>query len=246
MRNAATFSDTEAPYVARLKALAELMPAEIDALLSAGQRAIRYAVRREIPRGDATLSEPKILIEGWAAQVRDFRDGRRQVLHLMVPGDVILPVQRGGASPTVVALTDILVAGAPAAENQDSGLGLAYSLSADIERACLQRQVARIGRLDAYERLADLFLELGDRLSLADPSALESFALPLTQETLADSLGLTSVHINRTLQQMRREGVIDDHRRTIKLLEPDHLRTLVDYQPLISRDNAPGRNSLIG
>lgn len=231
MEDLAGFSDAEPPHLVRLKRLVPLAPNATDALLAAGMHATAFEARREVIRTGAMLCGPLILTQGWAAQVREFHDGRRQILHLLLPGDMISIPQgpRTYAATTTLALTDTRVAPAPPAEN---GLGTAYALSAEIERFCHLRQIARIGRLDAYERMADLFLELFDRFRLAGLAASDSFALPLTQETLADCLGLTSVHVNRTLRQLRQEGMIDDRRRAVRLMDADRLRSIVDYHPL--------------
>lgn len=234
MRKLAGLLDTDQPHFIRLKNLALLTPADITSLLTAGKQASNFAARRDIIRMGTAIAGPKLLTWGWAAQVRDFRDGRRQILHLLLPGDMIAVSQKPGAyaATTVIALTDASVAPAPKAESDYSGLKQAYANSAEIERLCHLRQIARIGRLDAFERVADLFLELVERFRLAGLSASDTFELPLTQEMLGDCLGLTAVHVNRTLQQMRRERVIDEGRRTITLVEAARLRSLVDYQPL--------------
>lgn len=234
MKHAVGLQNAEQPHIARLANLVPLAPAEIDALVKAGRRAISFSARREIVHIGASLTGPGILTQGWAAHVRDFRDGRRQILHLLLPGDMISILQKPGApaSSTIIALTNASIAPAPSARNGESGLARAYALSADIECMCLQRQIARIGRLDAYERLADLFIEVAERLRHAGFAAPASFELPLTQEMLADSLGLTSVHVNRTLAQMRREGIIGDG-RPINLTHADRLGPLVDHLPLI-------------
>jgi CRP-like cAMP-binding protein len=69
--------------------------------------------------------------------------------------------------------------------------------------------VTRLGRLNAQERIGDLLLELNERLALAGLADPQGFAMPLTQEMLADALGLTPVHVNRMLQLARREGDIE-------------------------------------
>jgi CRP-like cAMP-binding protein len=68
--------------------------------------------------------------------------------------------------------------------------------------------IVRLGRLTAYERVAHLVLDIRDRLALVGLAAPDSFPPPLTQETLADVLGLSSVHVNRMLQQLRRDGLV--------------------------------------
>lgn len=70
-----------------------------------------------------------------------------------------------------------------------------------------------------------------ERLALAGLASDDSLPMPLTQESLADALGLTSVHVNRTLQLMRREGLIDLRSGMARLYDPERLRGLVDYRP---------------
>lgn len=81
------------------------------------------------------------------------------------------------------------------------------------------------------ERLADWILETRERLELVDLATADRFALPLTQELLSDTLGLTTVHINRTLRAMRRDGLIEHRGGTMFLLDRDRLEKLADYRP---------------
>jgi CRP-like cAMP-binding protein len=73
--------------------------------------------------------------------------------------------------------------------------------------------------MSAYERIQDWLSEIHERLLLAGRAGPESFPMPLTQEMLADALGLTSVHVNRTLQAMRRDGVLEWRGGTVRLLQ---------------------------
>lgn len=177
--------------------------------------------------------QPLLLAAGWAARVRLFNDGRRQILSLLLPGDLIGPLYRhAAASPvTVTALTEVTLIPAPAAR-PGSTLDQAYAAGAALGQAQLYRQIARLGRLSAYERLADWLLEIHDRLSAAGLVNGTAFAMPLTQEVLADTLGLTSVHINRTLQSMRRDGVLDLRSGTARISDPQRLASLVDHRPV--------------
>jgi CRP-like cAMP-binding protein len=89
--------------------------------------------------------------------------------------------------------------------------------------------LTRLGRLSAQERLADWLLETCDRLTLAGPAAGGNLPVPLTQELLADALGLTSVHINRTLQSMRRDGLLAGRSGLFVLCDRPRLELLVGY-----------------
>lgn len=160
---------------------------------------------------------PLVVLEGWLGRIQLFRDGRRQILSFLLPGDVLQEphTARPVASSTVTALCDAVLCAAPAAEG--GGLREAYAASAALDEINLLRHVARLGRMSAYERIHDWLLEVHERLLLAGRAGPDSFAMPLTQEMLADALGLTSVHVNRTVQAMRREGVLEWRNGTVRL-----------------------------
>ncbi|UYY57513.1 Crp/Fnr family transcriptional regulator [Sphingomonas sp. S2-65] len=217
--------------VTRFSALARLTEGERDALADR-ERKRRAPAHREIQSVGKPAGEPLILLSGWACRTRTFFDGRRQILSMLLPGDLIGHAFRENAVAvtTVVALTEGVVMPAPAPA-EGSGLAQAYAAAAALEEVYLYRQIARLGRLSAYERLADWLLETRDRLAMAGLASGDSFPMPLTQEALADLLGLTSVHINRTLQSMRRDGALDLRGGTACLSEPRQLADLVDYRP---------------
>jgi CRP-like cAMP-binding protein len=95
----------------------------------------------------------------------------------------------------------------------------------------MMRNIVRLGRLSAYERIADWLLEMYERLGSAGLTRGNSFEMPLTQETLADALGLTTVHVNRTLQSLRLNGVLSVYARTVVLHDLASLEQLLDRRP---------------
>jgi CRP-like cAMP-binding protein len=99
-------------------------------------------------------------------------------------------------------------------------------LSSQQERVLLMDRVTSIGRTLAPQRIAALLLHIHDRLKLLDSRNGKSFELPLTQEELAQATGLTSVHINRTFQELDRLGVIERSDRRITLKDVRALREL--------------------
>ena len=225
-------SPLSAAAITRLDGLASLSDGDLAALRDAEIGRRRFAAHREIQGEGKVAGEPLLLLSGWAARVRTFSDGRRQILSLVLPGDLIAqPHQADAPAPaSVIALSEVAVLPAPAAPS-GTGLARAYAAAAALDATHLYRQIARLGRLSAYERLADWLLEIRDRLAAAGLTNGNSFPMPLTQEVLADTLGLTSVHINRTLQSMRRDGVLDLRSGTARLADPQHLAALVDYRP---------------
>ena len=175
----------------------------------------------------------RLIVSGWAARVRQLADGRRQLISFLLPGDLIgnCGHARPLAASTVLALTNVACTDLQE-EAQTHALREAYEISRAIEEAHLLSQITRLGRLSALERIADLFLELYERLSLAGLAANGRFALPLTQEVVADALGLTSVHLSRTLQLARRNGEFEWRDGQAILHDPQHLARMVGRVPV--------------
>ena len=156
-----------------------------------------------------------ILEEGWACGYRLLNDGRRQILNFVLPGDCI------GASAGVIRTADHSVctltscrvvpfSAARLAELQRGcpELRHAFAWSARRELAMLQERLVNLGRRTARERVAHLILELLHRLREVGLANGTTFELPLTQGALGDALGLSIVHVNRTLRRLNEEGVI--------------------------------------
>lgn len=186
--------------------------------------------RREIAHEGEPVSGIWILRAGWAALVRHFADGRRQIEHVLLPGDP-LPFEREASYPaTIVALTPVTLIDLDGPWVPDAAL-----LDAVLQRHTMATfhhlldATARLGRQVAIERFAHLLLELRDRLRGVGLATDTQFRMPLTQEMLADTLGLTSVHVNRTLQMMRQQQLIELAGRVVTLLLPGELAHMADY-----------------
>lgn len=221
------------PAIARLASLADLDATAQAALKLAVQRPRRTRVRRELIAEGEEITVTHLILSGWAARVRILEDGRRQIINFLLPGDLIghYGQDRPVASSSVVAITELDSCTAPGAAVSPT-LARAYAHSRALEDAYLLSQVTRLGRLNAHERIADLLLELHERLELGGLAADGRFSLPITQEVVADALGLTSVHVNRTLQDLRKEGSVDWKARGIYLPDPDALRKRTGRSPV--------------
>lgn len=165
--------------------------------------------------------------------MRILPDGRRQFLSFLLPGELIGMCQheRPLAVSTVVAITPLRTCHAPD-RAQHPSLRQAYGISHALEEAYLLAQITRLGRLSAVERLADVMLELRERLALAGQVRGGGFEMPLTQEMLADVLGLTPVHINRMIQQARREGWLEWRARRVAIRDAAALAAKVGRAPV--------------
>jgi CRP-like cAMP-binding protein len=185
------------------------------------------------------LERPRLIRSGWACRVRYLRDGRRQILNYYLPGDIMGFSTE--AQPTALAsyasLTRLMT--------MDLGglRSLAIDRAAefpDLAEACrrmrfneesyLLSQITRIGRQKAYERVAHLLLEFHSRLKGTGLTEGNTFQLPLTQEALADGLGLSAVHVNRTFKLLKRKNYVRIERTTVTLLEPEALAEIAAYR----------------
>jgi CRP-like cAMP-binding protein len=225
------------PVLSRLSELTSLSAAEAKALddLTAFSRS--FPARAEL-RAQGLVQSPQLLLSGWACYQRILGDGRRQIVGFLLPGDSIGSlINPGLAAPSgVVALTPVvtvdarpLILAAEGTAPPMPGLAAAIKLMAHRDEVLLRDQIVRLGRQTAYERMVHLILEFRERLALAGMARRDTFNLPLTQETLADALGLSVVHVNRTLQQIRRDGLLELRGGQVTLLQPDLMRGVADW-----------------
>ena len=198
-------------------------------------RSIRTGV--DLAREGERTDNLFIVIEGWACRYTTTSDGGRQLPALLIPGDVgnLDSVLFDRLDFGVRTLTEATVVALPrdralALAAQHPGVARMFTWLALVENAILGKWALSLGRRSAKERLAHLLCELSVRLG--DEGEVESnFALPLTQEHIADALGLTPVHVNRTMQQLRTDGLIVNANRKITLSDVASLRKLGGFDP---------------
>lgn len=216
------------PVIRRLGALTALDDAAIGALERALEETVSVKIRQELLHEGEEIRRPMLMVRGWAALTRCLEDGRRQIINFVLPGDLLgfSALPRPLAPSTVIALTEAAWCPAPEPE-LSSSLEMAYAISRAIDEAQLLGQITRLGRLNADERIQDLLLELMERLEIAGLAQDGRYAIPLTQEMLADALGLTPVHVNRMLQQARQAGELSWHGGEVVLHDPKAIRRKV-------------------
>jgi CRP-like cAMP-binding protein len=222
--------------VRRMRALGAVSEAELDLLRSLGERRDRHVAGDELAPEGGLGGRPRFVLSGWGCRQRVLPDGRRQIFSFLLPGDGIGLDGRLGPEPAATAALTAMetIDAEPVLELVRSGRapGLARAIAAlePVEHGLLLDHMVRLGRQTAYERVAHFLLELQRRLEVAGLGDSQRFPLPLTQEILADALGLSIVHVNRTLQQLRREGLIELRSGVAILLERETLASIADYR----------------
>lgn len=176
-----------------------------------------------------------LIVSGWAAQTRVLADGRRQIGRILLPGDVFgLTPAAPRSAAGLFALTDLVTADLSAvseaiAAGRSPLLARAWATLQAAEQVEAFSHIMRLGRFTAYERTGHLFLELYDRLTAAGLTQGASMPMPLTQEMLADCLGLSVVHLNRMVQQLRRSRLISSEMRKVTFLDLERLAAECHY-----------------
>jgi CRP-like cAMP-binding protein len=230
------------PVMRRLRAFAVLSDDEQAFVRALAERRERHAPGEELVSEGQPPRRARFVVSGWASRQRVMPDGRRQIFGFLLPGDGI-----GLARPAAPALTSVVAITAletidaqplldAIAAGRTPGLQRAVEQAALYEQSLLLDHMVRLGRQTAYERVAHFLLELQHRMEIAGFGDAQRFPLPLTQEILADVLGLSIVHVNRTLQQLRRERLIELRSGVAILLQPDMLASISDYRrPMLRR-----------
>jgi CRP-like cAMP-binding protein len=179
-----------------------------------------------------------VVLDGIAIRYRILRDGRRQIINLVLPGDVIgiLGSLFENSLYSTKALTDITISAVPfprlSSLFQTNPRLVAKLLCLfSCETSVHAEHIVDLGRRSALERVAHFLLELLYRLRAAGLAEECSYRIPLTQELIGDALGLSVPHVNRVLRQLREDNlvVIEEQRVTIK--DHDALAELADFEP---------------
>lgn len=216
-------------------------------LLIGGRRlrdAFLQTPMRFAPR-DATLvrlgeiDPPLILIRnGFAFRSCGLTDGRRAILHIVTPGDYLgldhIVLQR--PIEEITAACRIGYHMLRASEVRDlmvADRSVAFRILTLITEARWRsdRLAASIGRLDAQARICVMLLDLYERLRRSGLISRLTFNLPLTQEQIADHLGLTLVHVNRTLRRLREERIVLVDRQVVIIMDLERLREVAQGLP---------------
>ena len=226
-------------------AFASLSAAEMKLLGDLAEAARYHPPYRDLYVAGTSPPAPRMIVAGWACQYRLLPDGHRQIISLKLPGDLIWPLMpvRLPSSCAVAALTELeTVSAQPLVDaaaadpahpgSAHPGLGHAIRVMAHLHDMLLCDQIVRLGRQTACGRFAHLMLELRERLDRVGLADGDSFAMPLTQDVLADVLGFSVVHVNRTVQQLRREQLLDIRNGTVTLTQPEALEELAGWAPL--------------
>jgi CRP-like cAMP-binding protein len=226
------------PVVTRIASLIDPDAADLRSLRAVIETELTVTKRRDLVLDGYEFCKLCFVKNGYAARYKLLRNGKRQIVNFVLPGDVIgLPGSfLNRAANSVVAVTDMtlqicsLQAYVDLCYRQPK-FGLLLGWLAAQEAAYCAEHVIDVGRRAPTERLAHLLLEIHSRLALVGLADDHAFTLPFTQELLSDALGLSVPHLNRTLGKLRAERLIAVNDRHVAFIDPKALQMLAQFQP---------------
>ena len=203
------------PFTRKLAGYVTLSPVELEVLEQLHKRRRFFAAGRDLVQQGQSEQAAYILSEGWVCSYKIQQDGTRQIIDFQIPGDflglrsVLLRTSDHSFEPvTNIQAVEVLAGDLFQAFSQTPRLANAILWAASRDEAMVVEHLVNIGRRDAGARLAHFLLELGARLALVGMGSRAGFDCPLTQYHLADALGLSAIHVNRVLRQLREDRLL--------------------------------------
>jgi CRP-like cAMP-binding protein len=192
----------------------------------------------DIVREGDRPTESILLLEGFAARYDILRKGKRQITALHIPGDFVdlhsFLVKK--MDHAVLAITPCSVAGVPHEilrhiSESHPHLTRLLGVNLAVDAAIHRQWIVALGRRSALEHTAHLLCEMFLRLRAVGLTEDHSFKLPLTQAELGDSLGLSTVHVNRVVQELRAKELITWRGETLVIDDWERLQELAEFDP---------------
>ena len=224
--------------IAKLESIGTLTAEERDAIAGLPFRVRQIAENTDIVRDGDTPTESCLLIDGFLCRYKMLPDGGRQILAFHTSGDIpylqslhlrVMDHSIGALTPCRVAF----IAHSALHEITAAYPGITALFWRDtlIDAAIFREWLTGVGRRTAHQRIAHLICEIHLRLKVVGLADNGGFELPITQAELADGLGLSTVHVNRVLQDLRRDGLIHSHGKYLGVTDWHALEEAGGFDP---------------
>lgn len=231
-------SQTQA-VVRRLNALAPLPDAGIAAVVKAiGERVLSAGPGEDIVREGDQPDRVRMILSGWLTRYKTLEDGRRQIVNFLLPGDtcdaqiyLLRQIDHSIGTLTPVVYAEVDAARFEELLATDRSLAEAFRVETLVSMAIQREWTINLGRRLAHERVAHLLCEIFERLRTVGLVEGRSCAFPITQMDLADATGLSVVHVNRTIQELRASNLIVLRERTLTINDFEALKSLALFSP---------------
>jgi CRP-like cAMP-binding protein len=232
---AVTRDDVLAALVRRLSAYDALQTEDVEAICALPIAVKDYSAQQTIVHDGERPTECCLIAEGFCMRSKTTSNGHRQILSIHIPGEVpdlqslFLEVMDHDLT-TLTPCTLGFISHATLRDLHRRRPRVAEMFWRDslLDAAIFREWILNVGQRTAPSRLAHVVVELQERLKMIGRGG-RSFELPLTQEQIADALGITAVHANRVVKQLREDGIIEFQRGRVNVLDEFKLRELADF-----------------
>ena len=225
-------------FLRRLLIRSALTLEEQQAILSLTGDSERIPARRDIVSPGETVESACLVSRGLVARYDQMLDGQRQVTSYYIAGDmcdlhsVVVPK----ASWSITAVSQASVIRIPHRQLRSlcldyPAIALAFWRDGTVDASIFAKWVGNLGRKKAKARIAHIMCEMGTRMEAAHLGTRVAYELKVTQEQLSDASGLTPVHVNRTLQEIRREGLLSFSGGHVEVMDWDALVSVAEFDP---------------
>ena len=230
------FPNIPMPMVTKLQMWTRLDDADRDAVLALPHRIRALRAHEFIVRDGDEPRHSCLILSGYAIRHKLTGSGGRQIMSIHMKGDIV-DLQNSllrSAEHNVQTLNDVEAAFIPIAAIEEiavgrPNLGKAMWNETLVDGAIFREWTLNIGRRDARTRMGHMLCEFALRLETVGLGEQCQYELPMTQEQLADALGLTSVHVNRTLKTLAAEGLIERTNRSVRIPDWKKLAEIADF-----------------
>jgi len=226
---------------------AHLKKLRLRAAISADEERVIHGLVAESRRSRADtvlakagrpLNVSMLVLDGWLVRSKDLPSGERQVMEIHLPGDFadLHGFTLKQLDHDLIAITECVIGYVPHERlmeltEKHPRLARIYWLSTNIDAAITREMALSLGQRSAISRMAHLFCELHTRLAIIGRTDGDTFEFPLTQRELGECLGLTVVHVNRTLQELRRRGLVRAENRHVTITDRRGLEDVAEFDP---------------
>jgi len=226
------------PLARKLASFMILSAAELAVLERLHQRRRVFVAGKDLVHQGQSKQAAYILAKGWAASYKILEDGERQIVDFQVPGDflglrsTLLRISDHSIEPvTDIEVSEVLVSDLLDAFGENHRLSTALLWAASRDEAMVVEHLVNIGRRTGSRRVAHFLLELGVRLTLVGIGTRAGYDCPLTQYLMADALGLSAVHVNRCLRQLREDGLVTFQGGQVEFTDHSSLVAFAQFDP---------------
>lgn len=230
-------ASTTNPFVRKLEGFTALSDADRTVLERVSAESHLLDPRTDLVREGDKPDDVLLVMDGMACRHKLRASGQRQIMAYLLPGDLsdldVMFLKKMDHTVTTVSVCKVVrLAPQTLADilSQHPAIARALRMSTLVDEAILREWLVNVGSRSAIERIAHLFCELLVRFEAVGLATQHSYALPLTQADLAHTMGLSNVHMNRSLQELRRVGLIAFTGRCLTILDLPRLRALAEFK----------------